>query len=172
MIEHPLEHHPEFSPYHYCKDFYFPEVRCVGWLHGDNEFIVGTVPSSFLPRLKELVVSSDKGIFSIEVNQVRGFHSCPVCGKKPVTVIDGEGKSLLLGSAELWVPDNATEGSYFATSDLIIHYVLDHHYQPPQEFIDSVLALGVDSDFNGEVVKDTLAEKYTGYSFSSILNGT
>jgi hypothetical protein len=169
MIEYPLEHHEEFSPYLHDTDCSFSEVRNIGWLHKDNEFITGAVPPNFLPKLEELIFSSRKGAFDIVVNQIRGFRSCPICGESALKITNDQGRSSYLGSAELWIPDKEAEGCYFATSSLIIHYVMEHQYQPPQAFIDSVLALSLDSNFNGEIVKDKLAEKYTGHSFSSLL---
>jgi hypothetical protein len=165
-----LEYHEDFSPYHYGIDTYFAESRNIGWLSGAHDFAVGVANPSFIPKLKELIFSSGrgKGDFSIVVDRLRGSYPCPICGESPLRVMDDKGKSFLLGSAELWVPDNEREGCYFATFGLIIHYVMEHQYQPPQEFIDSVLAVSVDSDFNGEAAKDSLAEKYTGSSLADI----
>jgi hypothetical protein len=161
MIEYPLEHHEEFSLYIYDTDCSFSEVRNIGWLHRDNEFVTGSVPTNFLPKLEELIFNSNKSIFSVVVNQIRGSHPCPICREKPLRIVNNEGKSFLLGAAELWVPDKGREDCYFATCSLIVHYVMEHHYQPPQEFIDSVLALSVNSNFNGQEIQDKLAEKYT-----------
>jgi hypothetical protein len=47
------------------------------------------------------------------------------------------GRTLALGSAELWVFD-AHEQVYRAPN-LIYHYVADHHYQPPDVFIQALL---------------------------------
>jgi hypothetical protein len=170
MIEYPLEHHEEFSPYLYDTDCSFSEVRNIGWLYKDKEFTSGTVPPNFLPKLEELIFSSRKGAFDIVVNKIRGFCPCPICGERELIIMDDQGRPFYIGSVELWIPKKEEEDCYFATAGLIIHYIMDHQYQPPQEFIDSVLALTPDSDFNGEAVQDKLAEKYAGSSFSSILN--
>jgi len=37
----------------------------------------------------------------------------------------------LLGSAELWIPGTET---LFAAPDLIVHYVREHRYLPPEAF--------------------------------------
>ncbi|MFJ7905388.1 hypothetical protein [Kitasatospora sp. NPDC096204] len=42
------------------------------------------------------------------------------------------------GFGEIRVP--GSPGTVFAAPTLISHYVADHHYRPPQEFIDAVLA--------------------------------
>ncbi len=41
-----------------------------------------------------------------------------------------------LGSAEIWVIAN--DGKIFACPDLILHYIVDHNYLPPEEFIEAV----------------------------------
>ena len=44
---------------------------------------------------------------------------------------------LWLGSAEIRVFSN--EGVTYAAPNLIYHYIVDHHYLPPEEFIRAVL---------------------------------
>lgn len=50
-----------------------------------------------------------------------------------------DGTTLLLGSAEIRVPSRL--GVVYAAPDMIYHYIKDHDYVPPQEFIDAVLEL-------------------------------
>jgi hypothetical protein len=154
-----LEYYEDLSPYHYGMGLTVPEVSNIGWLHADHPFNVGKVEPNFLKKLEDLVLSSNKSSCDVLVDRLRGSCSCPVCGKSDLRV-SNESKSFLLGSAEVWVPSNKADNLYYATFGLIIHYVNDHHYQPPQEFIDSVLELDLNSLFNGQSVKDTLGEKH------------
>ncbi|HTW24902.1 MAG TPA: hypothetical protein VMD78_14950 [Candidatus Baltobacteraceae bacterium] len=50
--------------------------------------------------------------------------------------VEVEGRVFKLGSAEIHV--KAPDGRTFAAPDLIYHYVAQHGYKPPLEFIDVV----------------------------------
>jgi hypothetical protein len=136
-----------------------PEIRNVGWLNKDHPFKTGDVDSKFLEKLEQLIFNSYRGSCNILVNELRGGYECPVCGIRGLEIGD-ERTGFFLGSSELWIPDNREEGHYFATFGLIIHYVRDHHYQPPQEFIDAVLALDINTEFDGQAIRDELCHKY------------
>jgi len=43
---------------------------------------------------------------------------------------------VLLGGAEIWIPDSSQ--GYFAAPDLIIHYIEEHQYLPPREFLSAL----------------------------------
>jgi hypothetical protein len=138
----------------------FP-VKNIGWLDKNHPFNTGLVELIFLNKLKELIFNSDEGNCNILVNELRGSYECPVCGKHGLK-IDIENDYFMLGSAELWIPNNKVEGEYFAAFGLIIHYIEEHQYQPPQSFIDSVLCLDKDITFNGQSVQNRLVRKYAG----------
>ena len=95
-------------------------------------------------------------------NLVRGLPPCPVCGATGLASPDGallsaltdeecdaaekrlggpEGDWHYLNHHELWV-DRPGGGHYVAPS-LIAHYVRDHGYAPPAEYVDAVMALEV-----------------------------
>jgi hypothetical protein len=81
------------------------------------------------------------------VNRMRGFHYCPFCDwppepflPSPTTARDEEGE-FGVGSAEIRVP--GPSGVTFAAPDMIIHYVTDHGYRPPDEFLDALRANAV-----------------------------
>jgi hypothetical protein len=69
---------------------------------------------------------------SVLVLPTRGFHDCPFCAEQRRSLVRA-GKRLRLGSAELRVFGN--EGDVFAAPNLIFHYVAEHHYAPPPEFL-------------------------------------
>jgi len=55
----------------------------------------------------------------------------------------GHGRSVVLGDAEIRVV--AENGTLFVAPTLILHYVVEHGYQPPPEFVDA-LRRGVFAD--------------------------
>jgi hypothetical protein len=72
-----------------------------------------------------------------------------------VTVGEGEKRErVLLGNAEIMVP--GLRGVYYMAPTLIYHYVQAHQYQPPDEFVESVLAFDPSSRFNGQHMLDYL----------------
>ena len=70
-----------------------------------------------------------------------GWHDCSLCGRKPT---DGPlmrpiaGEPTMIGAANLFVP--ASDVLYVAPS-LVIHYVEDHGYLPPEEFLVALRAV-------------------------------
>jgi hypothetical protein len=72
--------------------------------------------------------------------QMRGYHVCEFCDLPVGTFItcQFQGEEIKLGSAEIRV--FGSNGRIFASPDLIFHYVRDHHYLPPESFIQAVLA--------------------------------
>lgn len=113
----------------------------VGWLDWRHRFQRGPVPEQVVPRLEELVCSrpwsSGRG----------GYHTCNVGLCLPLAMIVHDGIPLhrvrcasgrvKLGSDNYLVPGQ--ERSYHVPG-LILHYVRWHHYRPPSEFIESLLA--------------------------------
>jgi hypothetical protein len=45
-----------------------------------------------------------------------------------------------LGSGEFRI--TSSNGATFVAPDLIVHYIADHAYLPPQEFLEAVLEAG------------------------------
>lgn len=68
-----------------------------------------------------------------------GFHICNLedCdhafGKRAML-------GLSLGSWQVWVRHPREPAVLFCAPDLLLHYVVDHHYKPPGEFVEAVLA--------------------------------
>ena len=156
-----LNHHEDLSSYKYGMTLTIPEVKNIGWIDKNQQFNMGDVSPDFVQKLKELIFNSDEGPCNILVNELRGSYDCPVCEKHEIK-ISNENDYFILGSSELWVPDNRSEEHYFATFGLIIHYIEDHQYQPPQDFIEAVLALDINTKFNGQDIQDKLVRKNAG----------
>jgi hypothetical protein len=153
-----LKYYEDLSPYEYYMPCPIPEVRNVGWLDKEHPFLTGKPDLNFLKKLEDLIFNSYRGSCNIFVNKLRGAYDCPICGKNEL-IISNDHNEFVLGSSELWIPDCGAEGNYFATFGLIIHHIMDHQYQPPKEFIDSVLLLDLNKKFNGDDTRDSLIDK-------------
>jgi len=107
-------YYEDLTPHTYSHDRGYKNVVNIGWLDKGEPFEKGDVPAGFSSRLSDLEV----------VHRHKGYHNCPFCdggsGDK-VLAVKGKGKV------------------YFCPS-MIQHYVTKHHYKPPQEFIDAVMA--------------------------------
>jgi hypothetical protein len=121
---------PDLSPYRYIARTSGPNVLNVGWLDVEHEFSKREASEDLLDALFEKICPP--------VNITRGFHHCPFCNQSSFGVIvTRKGVSATLGSAEVWV--EAKDGKIYAAPDMIYHYVAEHAYCPPQEFIDALL---------------------------------
>lgn len=68
-----------------------------------------------------------------------GYHPCGLCSNAPpktATSIAYRGQVLTLGCGELLIP---SDGFVYVAPNLLIHYIHDHFYRPPLEFIRAVL---------------------------------
>jgi hypothetical protein len=72
------------------------------------------------------------------VNKTRGFHVCSFCGgpwwAPPDACLDGV--KCFLGNGEVHVVGREV---CYAAPTLIYHYVVDHGYCPPEDFVEAVL---------------------------------
>lgn len=96
-------------------------ARAVGWLETDHPYQQGTVPVRFLARLKQHVDTAYQPVLFM------GFHECSLCQ-------EGDRKA---GLRNLLIP---TERLLYVAPEMIVHYIEDHGYQPPQEFVEAVMA--------------------------------
>lgn len=117
----------------YCYFDRDHECLNVGWIETDKPFLTGPVPPPFIEKLAWTCV------FTRE-QQTRGLHECSLCppmkyGFHHVTI---EGVKHVLGSAEIRV--RGQQGRY-AAPNLILHYVVEHGYRPPDDFIAGILCI-------------------------------
>jgi len=96
------------------------QLRAVGWLEAASVFPTGRVENRFIERLKELLEAPFQPAVS------PGVHECELCQ------FGGP-----LGTRNLFVPG---DGVLYVMPELALHYMGAHHYLPPEEFRDAVLA--------------------------------
>ncbi|MEU9839364.1 hypothetical protein AB0C69_09110 [Actinomadura sp. NPDC048032] len=97
----------------------------VGWLEVGRPYSTGPVPGVFLEKLKAIQKLQ-------RMNVCLGVHECDLCPP-------GEGPE---GNGEVRIP--GAPGLAYAAPSLIIHYITEHGYQPPEAFVDAVLAVDLD----------------------------
>jgi hypothetical protein len=123
-----VSYYADLTPYEYFGSA--PDCLNVGWLEAPHGFPVGEPNPELIRRLAEAARYS-------RVNQTRGYHVCSLCSApkvgRPIRV---GWRWIRLGSAELRV---RAQGVTYASPDLIVHYIRDHSYAPPGQFIDAVM---------------------------------
>lgn len=100
----------------------------VGFLSRKYQFETGQTPPKFLQKLLLFCHPSKT------VCQIHRAQNSALGGKQIEVEIKGE--KVTLGAAEIRV---IGDEDIFAAPDLIYHYVADHNYLPPGEFIDAIL---------------------------------
>src|SRR6187402_1172267 len=99
-------------------------VLAVGWLHPDHPYTQGIVSPGFLARLDAFLERSLESLGTLGWGATGGYHTCEFCEKAWGTGIVG-----VLG-----------EGKLYCVPKMIAHYVVDHDYAPPAEFVAAVLS--------------------------------
>lgn len=127
----------DLTPYEYFQHSGKQEMPIlnIGWLELDD-FETGDCSPEFKEKLFQFCL--DPNIVAI----ARGFQECIFCGmswydwgrKHPDYGPNTHWMSI--GDGEIRVLGNST---VYAAPALIFHYVAEHHYKPPQEFVDAVL---------------------------------
>ena len=120
-------YYPDLSAYRYDADP--AEILAVGWLDAEHPFETGEVDECLLRTLERLTLKP--------VNQTRGFHQCELCATPPFGLpVRIAGEERTLGSADIEV--RGGDGRVFCAPDLLLHYIWDHQYLPPEEFLEAL----------------------------------
>jgi hypothetical protein len=98
-------------------------VRAIGWLHPDHPYTKGEVPAEFLSLLKEFTARSSVSAETLYFGAFGGFHTCEFCGRAH-------------GIGNFGVPRGDL---LFVAPEMVVHYIEEHGYSPPAEFIEAVL---------------------------------
>jgi len=124
-----VTYYPDLSPYEYAPD---PDPAYnAGWLDASVPFPTGEASSAF--RQKLLATCRPQYV----VRLYRGVHTCQFCPEPETPVyVPWEGERITLGNGEIRAIGTDV---VYAAPTLVYHYVVDHDYQPPQEFVDAVL---------------------------------
>ncbi len=103
----------DLTPYTYGSRRYDDTCVNVGWLDGRLDYETGDVPVEFLKKLEGVKMA----------NFHKGSHVCELCHQ-----VSGNGVGMIKG-----------KNKSYAFPQMIIHYIRDHNYKPPQEFIDLIM---------------------------------
>ena len=106
------------------QDAYFmgncPFIRSIGWLGKENQYSKGDSPSDLIELLQKHLEEHWACFAAF------GLHDCEICVS--------EGKHHM-ESTNLFIP---AEGVIYFAPGMIVHYIQEHQYAPPAEFVEAV----------------------------------
>lgn len=124
-----MVYYSDLSKYEYIPSNAKNNLVNIGWLDGEHAYTRGKVSDAVLLKVFELC--------KVPVNETRGYHVCELCHDKHFGItVEVTGDRLVLGGAEIRV--NGCDGRIYAAPDLIYHYMREHDYLPPEEFVLAV----------------------------------
>jgi hypothetical protein len=97
-------------------------VRAIGWLERGRSFPTGSVDQRFLAVLQKHVEGPGRWLAVVSC----GVHFCDLGGCPRA------------GGSQYVIIPSAT--CLYVAPDLVVHYIADHRYSPPNEFVAAVLA--------------------------------
>jgi len=135
-----MAYYEDLSTYEYLASKKKKNLFNVGWLCIDNHFKTGDVPKTILEKLYTLSESP--------LNLCRGIHYCEFCiYERRIDYSKSESagypylKNTPYGNGEIHVP--ADNSKIYASPVLIVHYIEQHRYLPPIEYLDALIDLDV-----------------------------
>lgn len=108
-------------------------VRTFGWLSPDHDFPVGRMD----PRNVRIL---ERALQNSRIWVIRGIYPCAIsreCHRPVSCIIDG--RKWTLGYTSIVVVDD--EGRPWVAPNLVLHYVVEHGYDPGFKFRDAPEAL-------------------------------
>lgn len=136
-----MTYYPDLAPYDYLPETVPPgvELLTVGWLEPGYDF--PTADEDPDPRFWQnlITLAADHTVAA-----TRSVHACRF---RHLFEADYQYRAvygtrvLYLGGAEIRVV--AADGRHLTAPTLVVHYVRDHGYQPPQAFVEAVTAMRI-----------------------------
>jgi hypothetical protein len=99
-----------------CQVGSHPNLRAVGWLSKKQPYSRGEVNTGLQAKLAEHVKTAWQPIMAA------GLHECEFC-------------ELYRHSHNVWVPSKTV---VYVAPAMIVHYIGEHAYCPPKEFLEAV----------------------------------
>ena len=118
-----MTYYPDLATLDYFRIQDNSILCAVGWLSEESKWTTSQVSSHFFNRLCELANDPWQPVF------FRGFHDCELCQPQSV-------EEPARGVANLFIPFN---GVIYVAPELIIHYISEHQYVPPDIFVEAVM---------------------------------
>lgn len=150
-----LKYFADLSAYETDDGLVIPDVLNIGWLGLKSDFKKGELSEDFVDKLKRLIEISSFSSTKLVMGIWRGTFNCPLCGICDRDIQKNwkvQKKIAGLGTAEIWIPSSHREEIYYSSSTWLCHYIIDHQYLPPAEYIESVLLVDETKKINANII--------------------
>jgi hypothetical protein len=148
-----------------------PNLRNIGWLGRNQDFPKGKVPEPIIQKLKEILFLANKnaediskGTFDVNKatllhtsSEIRGsVYKCRLCLSEhrrcisiaPLGLRYYTGNSPFeLGRNDIRIP-SLKKDVFYVFPTMLYHYIVEHNYRPPQEFLDAFDLIDLEKPFN------------------------
>jgi hypothetical protein len=158
-----LKYFADLSTYETDFGLAIPGVLNIGWLGARSDFKKGEAPKDFVDKLKRLINASSSDSLKLVMGIWRGTFNCPLCsiGNNDIQKNwEIQEEIANLGNAEIWIPSCHRKGVYYSSSTWLCHYIIDHQYLPPAEYIESVLSVNEATKINANIIAFDLEIKF------------
>lgn len=165
-------HYPDLKSY-YMYDDTFPNMINVGWLDTSAAYPKGKVDQYLVDKIRYLtLLAREQDMFHythpsgivVHSGLVRGpIFKCPYCGEK-IGLFDENDRSdnpegIQLGLNTMEIP--SIDGDFiYIFPTLLYHYITEHDYQPPNEFLAALEAFDLTKPFNCNNLDDNINESF------------
>ena len=109
-----------------------PAIRTVGWLGAPHPVPQGNVGPDEIAKIWQLIHLRFQPVES------EGWETCTYCfgdpDEQPIELMH-DGKYVMLGANNIYVPAG---GLIYVAPDQIIHYIEEHGYGPPADFLEAL----------------------------------
>lgn len=122
-----MAYYPDLSPYAY--DAADREMINIGWLSREHPYTTGVTPAGLLEALVQLAAT--------KVTIKRGMHFCDLCPDFKTAREHTSRGNVFIGSGEIHATND--KGTVYASPAMIVHYIEDHSYLPPEDYCIAVL---------------------------------
>lgn len=143
--------YPDLSDYQYNLASPIEKVKNIGWLEKPHPFSEGLSEPFFVKKLFSIIKYKEFNIY-------RGVQDCYYCNHDDFIYGFSDNDEVFLGHGEIWVP-SITKDIIYTSPTLMYHYIEKHHYLPPQDYIDSVMAFDLNSDWDGKKIYKKLCSE-------------
>ena len=132
-----MAYYPDLTAFVYGGAEPDPAILNIGWLCSDHAIATAVPDAAFVAALATIAADP--------INLYRGSHLCDFCPRPP-TILSPGGIPMLEAPRETWgngeIRVEGQGGLTYVAPALIHHYVVAHHYAPPQPFVDAIIAAG------------------------------
>ena len=155
-------YYEDLKPYIVGEKYFNPKTLNVGWLDKSVKFPTGKMPRHLIDKLLYLTLFDLDQSVSVNLvgyskhpkniivhhGHIRGNpFVCPFCDGKEISIVDQNARVMHLGGGEMRIPA-PNKSVRYAFPTMLYHYITEHDYLPPEEFLDALQRFHLDQSYD------------------------